>query len=392
MRLTTQWERIAVLLTASVFSLSTSLSQQARLEWLGILSGGSFSVAQDVSNNGVCVGYGDVAGGLSRGWIFRNGHLNILHYGSDTNHSFALSISPDGNYVGGATATLDQANYLVGGLPVVWSLAGSCHYSVFPHPDAYIATGSVDDINSNLTAAVNLNKAAVGPAKGFTWAICSATYRNIALSHPCFSPDHFATSEVLSISYTGQALTGNTRCSAEFATMADSVAFVLDRGTVRLLTNNAASFCDEICNNSRAASISGNGDIVSGTVGLHAPQSGVWNRQLGWRWEAFSDFSYATPAPSNGIDYNGFIVVGTTGNTAVLWQRQRNRWRGIDLTEFCRSRGLLQESEALIRANAVSPNGRYIVGVGRRLVQGSYRTEAFRLDMGRSFPVPVPIE
>ncbi len=305
-----RWTRVGFLLAASVFSLSTSLPQQVKLEWLGVLSGGTFSVAKDVCDTGECVGYGNVAGGFSRGWIFRNGHLNILHYGSDTDHSFAVSISPDGKYVGGATATLNEVSYLERGLPVVWSLAGNCSYPVFPLDDVDIATGCVDDINSNLTAAVNLNKAGVGPARGFTWAICSNSYRSISTSHSCYPAGSFARSEVLSISYAGQALVGNAQCSAEFTTMADSVAFVWERGTVHLLTDNGVSSCEQICNNSRAASIAGNGSIVSGTVGFSDRRSGIWMMNSGWRWEAFHHFSYATPAPSNGIDYNGFMVVG----------------------------------------------------------------------------------
>jgi probable HAF family extracellular repeat protein len=82
-----------------------------------------------------------------------------------------------------------------------------------------------------------------------------------------------------------------------------------------------------------------------------------------------------------GVSADGAVVVGWADNAAG--QERAFRWtpsRGMeDLNTTYAS--LLTNGSVLIRARAISPDGRYIVGVGRNAATG--HQEAFLLDTGR---------
>jgi uncharacterized membrane protein len=364
-----------------------------RIEWLGLLPEGTYTVAKDVSNYGDCVGYGDT-NGHTRGWVWKNRILQMLHYGSDDSHSAAECISPEGDVIGGAgMVVIDPVSqYLVGGVPVVWST--QCPVNVFPAPDAFARVGAVYEISSNRLAAVTLGTASVGVGDAYLWRICTNQYERLRTDNRCyFEESVVAPAEVFSTSYDGKVWVGNVKCVSETSTRAYQVGFVLvDRTSIYLLGDRSTDECARLCNQSSAASVAGNGKLVSGVLNQNA---GCWRFvNSDWVFEAFPTFAYARPSRSNGIDYHGITVVGSTGSRAVMWEYVNQRWIGFDLTETCRSMGILSNDDSLIAAHGISPNGRYIVGAGWRKVNGVYRLEAFRLDrrIARALPLPIPLE
>jgi len=108
---------------------------------------------------------------------------------------------------------------------------------------------------------------------------------------------------------------------------------------------------------------------------------------LALRWQ--NDVAHGLgmlPDPYNrswayGVSADGAVVVGYAANAAG--DRRAFRWtpsRGMeDLNTTYAS--LLTNGSVLIEALAISPDGRYIVGVGRNAATG--RNEAFLLDTGR---------
>ncbi|GIV05621.1 MAG: hypothetical protein KatS3mg016_1196 [Fimbriimonadales bacterium] len=385
----------------AILLITTASSQTSptrwRVDWLGVLPNGNYSKATDVSNQGDCVGYGDYSpssdsGYYTRGWIWRNGTLNILHYGAITDNSCALCISPDGGLIGGAgKIQLVFPDYLVGGVPVIWG--HSCTVQAFPESTAFNRVGAVYDISANGIAAVTLGTATAGPGQAYWWQVCTENYGRLPINHPCH-PAQISPADVFSVSYDGAVFVGDASCASDEAfTRVNRIGFVFTH-TASLLGSGIT--CDNLCNSSVTMSISGNNRVISGRLNQ---QGGVWLRtQTGWVFEIFPQPDFI-PAVSNGIDYHGVTVVGSLGQRAVAWENSDAGWVKLDLTDICHRLGILSRDDRLITATAVSPNARYIVGVGLRKIrnengQDQYRAEAFRIDrrIARILPIPIPWE
>jgi probable HAF family extracellular repeat protein len=100
-----------------------------------------------------------------------------------------------------------------------------------------------------------------------------------------------------------------------------------------------------------------------------------WSQSLTWLGTLGGDWSEAS-----GVSADGSVVVGEAENAAG--QRRAFRWTASGGMEDLNTTyaSLLTDGSTLIEANAISPDGRYIVGRGYNAATGRY--EAFLLDTG----------
>jgi probable HAF family extracellular repeat protein len=100
-----------------------------------------------------------------------------------------------------------------------------------------------------------------------------------------------------------------------------------------------------------------------------------WSQSITWLGTLGGDWSEAS-----GVSADGSVVVGEAENAAG--QRRAFRWTASGGMEDLNTTyaSLLTDGSTLIEANAISPDGRYIVGRGYNAATGRY--EAFLLDTG----------
>jgi probable HAF family extracellular repeat protein len=88
-----------------------------------------------------------------------------------------------------------------------------------------------------------------------------------------------------------------------------------------------------------------------------------------------------------GVSADGSVVVGYAWNAAGQIQHSAFRWTAAGRMEDLNFTyaNLLTDGSELLEANAISPDGRYIVGMGSNASTGRY--EAFLLDTGPGGPL-----
>jgi probable HAF family extracellular repeat protein len=98
-----------------------------------------------------------------------------------------------------------------------------------------------------------------------------------------------------------------------------------------------------------------------------------WSQSLTWLGTLGGAYSYSSYA--YGVSADGSVVVGESDGRAFRWTASGGM-EDLNTTYA----NLLTPGSYLERATAISPDGRYIVGVGRNAATG--RHEAFLLDTG----------
>jgi probable HAF family extracellular repeat protein len=132
-------------------------------------------------------------------------------------------------------------------------------------------------------------------------------------------------------------------------------------------------------NRSEASGVSADGSVVVGLA------SGAAEQPRAFRWTAAGGMQDlgtlgGSGSAAYGVSADGSVVVGVAENAAG-WDRAF-RWTAAGGMEDLNTTyaSLLTNGSVLIEANAISPNGRYIVGWGWNAATRRY--EAFLLDTG----------
>ena len=136
-------------------------------------------------------------------------------------------------------------------------------------------------------------------------------------------------------------------------------------------------------NQSEASGVSADGAVVVGVARNAAEQ------RRAFRWTASGGMQDLGTLPggydnfANAVSADGSVVVGWARDAD--WQWRAFRWTASGGMENLNTTyaSLLTDGSVLVRAFAISPDGRYIVGTGYNAATN--RTEAFLLDTG--FPL-----
>lgn len=150
---------------------------------------------------------------------------------------------------------------------------------------------------------------------------------------------------------------------------------------VRWESGNIETFDVEIY---MANAISANGSVV---VGWMHPYYSQWQRAFRWTPYALHDLgALGVSGTALGVSGDGSVIVGYSnlGGGDDPYHRRAFIWRRSvgALEEMSKVyRNLLSEGEVLLEATSISPNGRYIAGVGLR---ASGVRQAFLIDRGQA--------
>ena len=364
-------------------SLTHAQIPTANIRWLGVLPGGTFSKANAVSNNGRVVGYGDTSPVVPPKWcqpqdereriglhaFYWNGTslININPAGPDSAYgSIANDITGDGLLIVGSAGTVVCNGYIqdfgyahawvlntsgiqANRLDTNWSVANSVSYLPYnsaPNGRRIVGTRGVvhSGVNRGRPGYYDLNSGFYPlpllprPDGGeWNWGSANGVSGDGAVA---VGVSHYVDDEVY-LWY----LTRPT-CWKE--------------GNIYMLEGGLSEI---------PLAASGNGSVIAGSGGegpviwLGCPgQRIVLQRGLG---------------AARDIDARGRVVVGNLNGRAYRWIAGAIGM-GEDLnTTFSY---LLRDGSVLYEARGISPNGRFIVGVGWNSATG--RAEAYLLDTG----------
>ncbi|MCS6830260.1 MAG: dockerin type I domain-containing protein [bacterium] len=338
---------MALLFAASLLVGTLGGVSAQSLNWLGTL-GGTRSVAYDVSDNGVVVGWSYNSGGWVRAFRYSSvtgmEDLGTLGWVS----SVAYGVSGDGSVVVGAASYVPGYSYAFrwtrdNGMQSLGTLGGP-----WSRANAVSADGSVV-VGEAATATAH---------HAFRWTELEGM-RNLGV-HPGGSP------EATGVSADGSVVVGYSITDA-----GDYVAFLW----------TAPSRVEDIGTLggrwSRANGVSADGSSVVG-----------WATDIGgdvraFRWTRDGGMQdLGTLGGSESVAYD----VSADGSVVVGWAerapgaRQAFRWSastGMQNLNHAFAL-LLTDGSVLFRAHTISPNGRYIAGEGYNAT--TQRLEAFLLD------------
>jgi len=321
----------------------------ASLRWLGTLPGGSESRAYGVSTDGrVVVG---VSSGRAFRWTASGGMQDLGTLGG--NRSEAYGVSADGAVVvGWAHNAAGQKRAFrwtaSGGMQDLGTLGGIWSEARGVSADGAVVVGGASN--------------AAGDRRAFRWT-ASGGMQDLGTVGGTWS-------EAWSVSADGAVVVGRLYYveGQYYPFRWTASGGMQNLGTVGGIWGEARG-------------VSADGAMV---VGWSFSDGAL---PLALRWQ--NDVAHGLgmlPDPYNrswayGVSADGAVVVGYAANAAG--DRRAFRWtpsRGMeDLNTTYAS--LLTNGSVLIEALAISPDGRYIVGVGRNAATG--RNEAFLLDTGR---------
>ena len=379
----------------------------ARLTWLGTLPGGDRSWATGVSADGsVVVGGAENAEGWSRAfrWTASGGmeDLNITyaHLLTDGSKLYAANaISPDGRYVvgGGYNAATRRIEAFL--LDTQWTgVEERLTWLGTLGGGGSLATG----VSADGSVVVGVTENAAGKWPAFGSVVVSEAW-NAAWQMPAFGSLEEVIVEAWKAAWKWKwrafrwtaaggmqnlgTLPGSDESEARGVSADGSVVVGSARnaaGQWRAFRWTAAGGMQNLGtlggDHSWAAGISADGSVVVGEAENAAGQDRAfrWTAARGMRslGTLGGDWSEAY-----GVSSDGSVVVGWAENAEG--QPHAFRWtaaRGMDDLNLTYAH-LLTDGSVLEVANAISPDGRYIVGQGYNAATG--RWEAFLLDTRR---------
>jgi probable HAF family extracellular repeat protein len=356
MRLGTVFQALASVSVAASLT-SGAWAQQPSITWLGTLPNGARSYAQGVSADGAVVaGYDEAViddegvGGELRAlrWTRTGGTTPLATRGAN---SQSLAVSADGRVIVGWTEHPNgwrAAKWGAdGSLTLLGTLGGAQSAAYGVSADGAIVVGWADDA-SNRRAAVRWQADGtvddLGVPTGFTvsWA-------------------------------TGASADGSTLAANAYA----------DRNRWRAFRWNASGWeslqLPAGYANSEAHALSADGAVIVGRAfnGLGVEDS------VAVRWtpdgaaESLGTFG-GSWSIAHGVSENGAVIVGAATDSAG-WTRAFRWAAGVGMEDLNRVYArLLGDGSFLEAAYGVSPDGRYIVGVGYNAATN--RAEGFLLD------------
>ncbi len=354
---------------------STQISSQS-LTWLGTL-GGEESIAYAVSDDGaVVVGKSKNSDEEDRAFIWKPvGGMQFLS-GAMNIKGWARAVSTDGSVIVGTTQ--DDIGIRKA---FKWTQATSLEY-LTPLGGTPFNESEAFDLSSNGSKIVGRIQNLSNESRGFIW------------------DENNGMTELSTLFYRGDysivnAISGNASLLVGWSS--DTVNN-FDQLPVEWESNYLINQMPTPGNsgNGVVEEISENGSYAVGRILIDGDMHGFrWHRQAPGYWETEVDIGFLSGVNNPQVCYaldvsNTGIVVGlTTGPSpdnivAFLWERT-NLNTDIMYNLNVLYSNLLNQSGYLLQANAISPDGRFIVGQGYR--QSLDRYEAFLLDRGVSTSV-----
>lgn len=338
-----------------------------RLDWLGT-GGQRSSRAQDVADNGTVVGYLEGATGFSPYTAFvwtRERGLEPIGGSSATTASIARTISQDG-----ATVLLQTGRYLQEQLPFLWRRDTGAQLVNLPPgvPWAYGAQMSRDG-----STVVGMLQTPRGAWRAFRWRngftqLLDTTNQNAWSGWAaCVSAD-------------GEVVAGNAQREAD--------------NVVYLFRWSATNGWENLGNVASTGWIVPYAMDADGTTIVGATDTQSFGRQpFYWTRETGIQLIPTPPGTQGaayGVSPDGTVIVGAVfRNNVAFFAFTWTPSTGLqNLNQQYAS--LLEDGSALLTCDAISPNGRYLVGVGYNASTG--RFEAYRLDTQAPPPPPGDVD
>jgi probable HAF family extracellular repeat protein len=349
---------VRALMSASVLSFATTATWSQTLTWLGTL-GGNYSGAAAVSNNGVVVGTATDGSNNSRAfrWTQATGMQDLGTFGGS--HSAAFDLSADGSIVVGWARTSDGY-----GRAFRWTQSSGMTNPGNPSFGNYSAANAVSADGSVI--------AGTHGTQGYWSDVVLWTSGGIQYPNTGYPYNSFANS----ISADGSTIVGHV-IQPGFSFR----AYRYRASTTEILAPPSGY------DHSRATDVSGDGTVVVGEYWNNAERRAFrWTQATGMQDLGTLGGNLAC---AQAVTEDGAGVVGSARNAAG--QMRAFRWTAAtgmqDLNSIYAS--LLSGGSLLSNPTSISPDGRYIVGVGYNAAAG--RSEAFLLDTLNPVPEPASL-